>query len=99
MARADQGTLRGEPCDTRAMLALALSLLALSMAVPQPPTAVFVGGEGGYPVYRIPSITRIEGSPSMLSLRTLLSTVRRLIVPAGVSGDCFTDLDLVWAAL
>ena len=34
------------------------------MMVLAPPTDVFVGGQGGHPVYRIPSALRLEGAPS-----------------------------------
>ncbi len=50
------------------MLAAAASLVCSALvaasliAAPPASVDVFVGGEGGYPVYRIPAITRIEGA-------------------------------------
>jgi len=61
-ARVLQGAIRAEPCDTRSMLAASLVALAVLTGSPSadiPAIDVFVGGEGGHPVYRIPAITRI----------------------------------------
>ena len=44
------------------MIPALVVLIALAAAPPSEPVDVFVGGEGGYPVYRIPAITRLEGA-------------------------------------
>ena len=43
-------------------VSICFSTCVAALLSPPSTVAVFVGGEGGYPVYRIPSITRIEGA-------------------------------------
>ena len=54
---ADPDALLAETCDTRRML---LATLLVAAALSEPPVDVFAGGAGGYAVYRIPSVTRLE---------------------------------------
>lgn len=51
------------PLRTASVVALLIAFLAAALGSPSAradePTPVFVGGEGGYPVYRIPAATRL----------------------------------------
>ena len=53
----EPGALLAEKCDTRRML---LATLLVAATLSEPPVEVFAGGAGGYPVYRIPSVARLE---------------------------------------
>ena len=53
------GALMSNACAT--LVCGACTTVAAPKSVVSPPVNVFVGGEGGYPVYRIPSLLRIHG--------------------------------------